>query len=296
MLNHFNRSRRNPQRHPRPVGILLGLVLLAPSALLALLALLGVSLSGTSTVAGQGSVSAAEPVWKPLFNGKNLEGWTPKFAGEDLGVNYNNTFVVEDGLLRVKYDQYQTFGGKFGHLFYQEPFSHYILRVEYRFVGEQSKDGPGWATRNSGAMLHCQDPKTMRKDQDFPVSIEAQFLGGLGRGKRTTANLCTPGTNVVLGGKLFTPHCTNSQSKTYDGDQWVTVELEVRGSGRVIHRIGGETVLEYEQPQLDPRDADGKKLIDAAQGEKLLKGGYIALQAESHPVDFRKVEIQVLKP
>lgn len=231
--------------------------------------------------------------WVSLFNGKNLDGWTPKITGYELGDNHNDTFRVEDGVIKVRYDKYDTFGGKFGHLFYKEKFSHYRVRVEYRFVGNQCKDGPPWATRNSGIMLHCQDPKTMRKGQDFPVSIEAQFLGGLGKGNRSTCNMCSPGTHVVMNGKLFTTHCTNSKSKTFDGDVWVTAEIEVNGGGAIKHYVNGELVLEYEKPQLDEKDADAKKLIK--DGKVLLEEGYISLQAESHPCEFRKVEIKVLK-
>jgi hypothetical protein len=231
--------------------------------------------------------------WKPLFNGKDLDGWTPKIKGYDLGENAADTFRFEDGAIKVSYDKYDAFDGKFGHLFYKDKFSHYRLKVEYRFTGRQCKGGPSWALRNSGVMLHCQDPKTLGKDQDFPVSIEAQFLGGMGKAKRTTCNLCTPGTNVVLNGKLFTPHCINAKSKTFHGDQWVTAEIEVNGSGKIQHFINGEMVLEYEQPQLDPKDADAKKLIK--DDKLLIEEGYIALQSESHPIEFRKVEIKALK-
>ncbi|HVK12974.1 MAG TPA: DUF1080 domain-containing protein, partial [Gemmataceae bacterium] len=237
--------------------------------------------------------AAAQDEWVPLFNGKTLDGWTPKVTGHALGENVADTFRVEDGLLKVRYDKYKAFDGQFGHLFYKDKFSHYVARIEYRFVGDQCPGGPGWAVRNSGLMFHCQDPKTMRKDQEFPVSIEAQFLGGAATGERPTNNLCTPGTNVVIGKELVTRHCTNSKSKTYRGDGWVTVEIEVRGSGKVTHRVEGQPVLEYEQPQYDPRDADGAKLI--VDKKLLIEEGYLALQAESHPVDFRKVEIKVLK-
>ncbi|MFM1918810.1 MAG: hypothetical protein RLZZ303_444, partial [Candidatus Hydrogenedentota bacterium] len=164
---------------------------------------------------------AAEPEiasgWISLFNGKDLEGWTPKIRGHELGDNFGNTFRVEDGLLKVSYDQYEQFDGKFGHLFYKSPFSKYRFRVEYRFVGEQVEGGAGWATRNSGVMIHCQDPASIRKDQEFPVSIEVQLLGGLGDGKeRTTANLCTPGTQVVMNDKHVRNHCINSSSKTFE--------------------------------------------------------------------------------
>lgn len=238
-----------------------------------------------------------EPEWRSLFNGKDLTGWTPKIRGEKLGENYGDTFRVEEGVLRVAYDddKYPRFAEKFGHLFYNEKFSHYRLRVEYRFTGDQCAGGPGWAFRNSGVMVHGEDPASMSLDQEFPASIEVQLLGGPGKGDRPTANLCTPGTNVEMDGKLFTPHCINSKSKTYHGDQWVTVELEVRGDEVIRHVIDGKVVLEYQKPQLDERDAHARELIAKRNGELLLKEGTISLQSESHPVEFRKVEILVLK-
>jgi hypothetical protein len=232
--------------------------------------------------------------WTSLFNGRDLEGWTPKIKGYELGENFGNTFRVENGVLRVSYDQYDRFGGRFGHLFYRGTFSHYVLRVEYRFVGDQCPDGPGWAFRNSGVMIHGQSPESMRKDQDFPVSIEVQLLGGNGRDKRSTGNLCTPGTHVVMDGQLITRHCSDSRSPTFHGDQWVTLEVEVHGDRVIRHVINGEKVLEYEQPQLDEGDPDAQRLI--RDGRKLLSGGTISLQSESHPVEFRKVEIRVLEP
>ncbi|MGV8093444.1 MAG: DUF1080 domain-containing protein [Mangrovibacterium sp.] len=234
--------------------------------------------------------SQKEKGWIQLFNGKDLNDWTIKIRGYDLGVNYNNTFRVEDGLLKVRYDQYDTFKGEYGHIFYKHPYSHYKMRIEYRFTGEQVKGGEGWAYRNSGVMIHGQSPESMEKDQPFPTSIEVQLLGGNGVDERTTMNLCTPGTNVVMNGELITDHCINSTSKTYHGDQWVTAEIEVLGDSIIKHIIDGQLVLQYNQPQLDERDPAYQKLLPP-DGNKLLKGGSISLQAESHPVDFRKVEL-----
>lgn len=231
--------------------------------------------------------------WIRLFNGKDLDGWTPKIKGCELGDNYKNTFRVENGVLRVSYDQYDKFDSHFGHLFYKVPYSNYIMRLEYRFVGDQCPGGPGWAFRNSGVMIHGQPPETMGKDQDFPVSIEVQLLGGGGKGERTTGNLCSPGTHVVMDGKLFTPHCVNSHSKTFHGDQWVQLEIEVHGSKKIVHKINEEAVLEYSEPQLDPGDGNAKKLI--RDGRTILSGGSISLQAESHPVEFRNIELLPLE-
>lgn len=230
--------------------------------------------------------------WIQLFNGKNLDGWKPKITGHELNDNFGNTFRVEDGVMKVGYDKYENFGGKFGHIFYEQPFSHYIIRVEYRFTGDQVPGGPGWAIRNSGIMVHGQSPESMEKAQKFPVSIEVQLLGGNGKDKRATANLCTPGTHVVMNGKLHKPHCTNSKSKTYHGSQWVTVEVEVRGSDSIKHVVNGETVMVYENPQYD--EGSAKKF--SKDGNKLIRGGSISLQSESHPVEFRKVELLPLEP
>lgn len=234
-----------------------------------------------------------EANWIQLFNGKDLTGWTPKIRGFDLGDNWNDTFRIENGAIQVNYDKYENFDDRFGHLFYKESFSNYLLRVEYRFTGDQVKGGPGWAFRNSGLMIHGQDPTTMGKDQNFPASIEVQLLGGNGKDKRTNLNLCTPGTHVVMNGKLIKRHCTNSISKTYHGDQWLTAEIEVRGNKVIRHTIDGQTVLEYNQPQLDPNDKLSRGLIN--DGKVQLDGGTISLQSESHPCEFRKVELKVLK-
>lgn len=232
--------------------------------------------------------------WIPLFNGKNLAGWIPKFAGYKLGVNYKNTFRVENGLLTVSYDNWDAFHGEYGHLFYKkQPFSNYKLRAEYRFIDEQVKGGAGWAVRNNGLMLHCQSPESMPLDQEYPVSIEVQLLGGNGEDPRTTANLCSPGTNVVIDGKLVTQHCVGSNSKTYHGDQWVTVEVVVRGDKIVKHFVEGKEVMHYTKPQYDERDETAQPFIKKDKS-LLIDSGYISIQAESHPTQFRKIEIMPL--
>ena len=228
--------------------------------------------------------------WVQLFNGRDLADWTIKFAKHDLGDNLYDTFRVEDGLLEVRYDRWPSFNGEFGHIFYKDPFSYYLLAAEYRFVGDQVTGGPGWAVRNNGLMLHSPHPRTMLKDQDFPIALEIQLLGGLGKGPRTTANLCTPGSHVVLNGKLHTAHCTNSTSQTYDGDQWVRVEVLVHGDELVRHMIDGQTVLEYSKPQMgggQVTPVDPAVKIDGMP----MTGGYISLQAETAPIDFRKLEL-----
>ena len=254
-----------------------------PAALLLLIFLLILSCSEEPKTADQEE-------WVAMFNGANYADWTPKFAGYELGVNHKNRFVYQDSLLSVRYAQTDTFKGNFGHLYYKQKFSHYKLRATYRFVGEQMTNGPAWAFRNNGLMLHCQEPATLGLDQDFPISLELQLLGGDGTHERTTANLCTPGTNVVLNDSLFTTHCVNSTSKTYHGDQWVTAEALVLGDSLVQHIMDGEVVLEFKSPTIGGGNISGYNESAYEEG-KPLKEGYISIQAESHPIDFKSIEV-----
>ena len=248
-----------------------------------------------SGTASQNQQSEYQIEWIDLFNGENLENWIPKIRTHDVGENYQNTFRVQDGHLVVNYDGYDSFDDQYGHIFYDKPFSAYYLAVEYRFVGEQAPNGPGWAWRNSGAMLHGQDPRTMLRDQDFPISIEAQLLGGPEEGDRTTSNLCTPGTNVVMDGELFTPHCVNSSSATYRGDQWVRATFLVLRDFLIQHYLEGEVVLEYSKPQIGGGNASP---VDESVWEegKPITGGYLSFQSESHPIEFRKIALVDLEP
>lgn len=226
--------------------------------------------------------------WIQLFNGRDLDDWTIKMAKHPLGENFNNTFRVENGMLVVRYDQYESFDGEYGHIFYKTPYSSYKLRVEYRCVGEQVKGGADWAKKNNGVMFHSQSPESMLPDQEFPVSIEAQLLGGLGDEPRPTGNVCTPGTNIVMNGELVTRHCTNSSSPTFNGEEWVLFELVVYGDSIVHHLVNGDTVLTYSKPQVGGGSVpEGYPVPEGT----LISSGYIALQAESSPFDFRKVEL-----
>jgi len=238
---------------------------------------------------------SSREAWVALFNGRNLEGWIPKIRGHAPGENYADTFRVVDGLLTVSYSRYSEFAEQFGHLFYKDPFSHYRLRVEYRFIGEQAANAPSWAIRNSGVMVHSQSPWTMPDDQDFPISVEVQFLGGLSDGMpRPTGNVCTPGTHIVYRGVLTETHCINSSSPTLDGDQWVRSETLVLGSERIVHYINGQQVIEYGGIVTGGGVVSGHRPEFAIEGRPL-GAGYVSLQSEGHPVQFRRVELLNLK-
>lgn len=239
--------------------------------------------------------SAKAQQWTPLFNGKDLNDWIVKIHHHETGDNFGNTFRVKDSIIQVRYDQYGNFNDQFGHLYYKIPFSYYHLKLEYRFTGQWVKTAPSYTMLNSGVMYHSQDPRTMPKEQDWPISVEMQFLADLGDGQpRPTGNMCSPGTHIVYQGKLDTRHCINSSSKTINKDEWVRAELIVLGDSLITHIINGDTVLQYSKPQIggpvvnryDPKQK---------QDGKLLSSGYIALQSEGQEIDFRNIQIMNLE-
>ena len=229
--------------------------------------------------------------WVNLLSKNNLSDWIIKIKGHEVGDNFNNTFIIEDGVLKVNYSEYNNkFNNAFGHIYYKKPYSNYKFRMDYRFTGKQLSDGAGWANRNSGIMIHCENPKTIGLNQKFPVCIEVQLLGGNGINERPTGNLCTPGTHVMYKDSLVTEHIIKSSSKTYHGEQWVNVEIEVRNDSIIKHFINGEKVLDYSKPHLGG-DVDFNKELWKSKAGQALKGGYISLQSESHPVEFKNIEI-----
>jgi hypothetical protein len=256
-------------------------------------------IASTGCMQGQhaGDSSQSVPVyqdntqWIQLFNGKNLDGWIPKIAGYKSGENVLNVFRVENGILKVSYDQYDKFDGRFGHLFYKDKLSSFILRVEYRFTGEVLPDAPSYCYRNSGVMFHSQSPESMELNQNWPVSLETQLLGSTNSVKQTTANMCTPGTTVHYMGKFTDEHCIGSTSRYYPDGEWVTIDIIVHGSRIMYHVIEGDTVLTFSKPQIGGYLVPENYPLPAGT---ILHDGYIALQAEGQPIDFRKVEIKIL--
>jgi hypothetical protein len=239
--------------------------------------------------------AGAAESWKPVFNGKNLDGWVIKLNHHPAGENWRDTFVVKDGVIKVDYSQYDRFKDEFGHLIYNTPLSAYRLRLEYRFMGPSPPGAPAWAVRNSGVMLHGQAPGAMALDQPYPIAVEAQLLGGAPGETRPTGNVCTPGTTVSIRGVPLKEHCLNSTAKTFQDGEWVRFEVEVHGARLVRQFVNGELVMEYGDLKTDP--SEFKRFANVDPGDSkvtTLDRGYFSLQAESGPIEFRKIELMRL--
>ncbi|AXT50223.1 DUF1080 domain-containing protein [Aquimarina sp. BL5] len=235
--------------------------------------------------------------WQSLFNGKNLDGWIPKLYHHKVDDNYANTFRVTDGKIQVVYDEYEDgkFGERFGHLFYEKPFSSFILKFDYKFLDQWLDDAPVFTFRNSGIMFHSQAPQTILKEQNWPISVEYQLLAEEKEGDpRPTGNMCSPGTEVVFEGKIDPRHCINSSSKTYKWNQWISGELIVYKDSLVVHKVDGKEVLRYTKPQIGGRVIKGHDPKQKVDG-KLLTEGYIGLQSEGQGIEFKNIKIKTLK-
>jgi len=232
----------------------------------------------------------SEGQWQQIFNGKNLDGWSMKIVGYELGVNFGNTFRVKDEILSVRYDEYgDNFDNRFGGLYYQKILKNYRLKLEYRFVGETAPGAPVWGYRDSGVQFHTQDPKTIAKDQPFPVCLEYNLHGGNGEDERPVGEICTNGTKVDINGKQTTSFCTPATvKKTFHGDQWITLEIDVQGD-HISHYANGELILSYTNPKYDSEHELGKLFIQ--NGSTSLREGFISLQSNSHPIDFKNIQL-----
>lgn len=235
-------------------------------------------------------VDAPAGNWIRLFNGKDLADWTVKISGHDVGDNYRNTFRVDKGVLKVSYDQYDQFADRFGSLFYNKPFSHYWLRAEYRFVGKGAPGAPSWTYKNSGIQLHSQAPQSMGLRQQFPVSVEFDLVGGWSLGSRPTGDVCHYGTQVLVSGAPLKTLCSRLSDVTIRDDQWVTVLAEVDGGKRVRQIVNGDLIVEYTDLTLDDSNADAQRLM-AAGAPRALGSGYISIQSNGFPIEFRRIEL-----
>jgi hypothetical protein len=235
--------------------------------------------------------------WKPLFNGKDLSGWTHFFNGRDKNAKVDDLVRVEDGLIHIYPERMDGEKQPFGYLLSAKPYSHYHLRFEYkwgtkRFAPRQA------AKRDSGMLYHVVGP-----DKVWPRCVELQVQEG------DTGDIFTVGTRVTAtidpkkrngpdektnisvflapekGGKEYTQGTKGItrivKSETAERDGWNTVEAIVAG-GSATHVVNGKVVNRCTDI-LQPETGDTWTPLTA---------GKIALQAEGAEVYYRNIEIK----
>lgn len=223
--------------------------------------------------------------WVNLFNGKDLTGWVPLIHKSKVGENYMDTFRADsvNKVIRIAYDKYpnQSFDGRIGNLYYNKRLTNYRVRVTYRFIEPQAKNPVSWGRNNSALMIFAVDPYTITGDPQLPPMIELQLLGSPSAGGTTSPNYCD------LGGMSMQQHsarCGNNGSgkAPNPANQWTTVEAEV-------HVTGVTKVFQLPDTTNPAQTMSGPRYMNQA-----VTGGFVALQSESQPIEFKDILLKEL--
>lgn len=199
----------------------------------------------------------------PLFNGRDLAGWTADVPEKDKNPDAPASFIVRDGKL-------VSLGVPRGHLLTDAVYRNYRLEVEYRFPGK-----PG----NCGVLVHASRLRALSRM--FPQSIEVQMMH-----ENAGDFWCIEENIEVPDMETRRPR---KEGQNYGGSQ---------GDARRILNLtdGSEKPLgEWNTMVIEARDRTVKVRVN---GDLVNEGfnstadrGKIALQAEGAEVEFRKIEI-----
>jgi hypothetical protein len=154
--------------------------------------------------------------FKPLFNGKNLNGW--KIFLKDDKADPAKTIAVKDGEIQVS-------GFPYGYFYTEKSFKNYVIRYSWTYP----KDQPEKTTMNSGLLLHIQTPHAV-----WPKCVEPQ-----GRYK-DHGKIFFPGwpkDGKELKESVFDEAAQKKALKR--SDEWNTTEATVRGDGTIAVSING---------------------------------------------------------
>jgi hypothetical protein len=199
----------------------------------------------------------------PLFNGKDLTGWTADVPARDTDPGLGASFVVRGGHL-------VSLGEPRGHLVTDAGFRDYRLEVEYRFAG---KGG------NCGVLVHASRPRALYKM--FPQSIEVQMQSG------------QAGDFWVIQEDIEVPQMEARRPRK-PGEKWGGAE----GDARRILNLTDDSEKPLGEWNTLVVEARGRALQVWVNGTLVNEGsnatadrGRIALQAEGTEVEFRRVEL-----
>ena len=191
--------------------------------------------------------------------------WRPLFDGRSLGGWEHvgpGKFVVEDGLLRTE--------GGMGLLWYsREKLGNCVIRVVYKTANERA---------NSGVYIRIADRPA---DPWYAVhhGFEVQIMDQGGQGRST--------------GSIYT--FSKAAARPSKPGEWNTMEITLKGN-RVVTRINGVQVTEFDSSDLKPESTDKTGEGDPARGPRP-ESGYIGLQNhdEKSTVYFKEVSVRPLE-
>lgn len=241
--------------------------------------------AGSGGVAGAGGgAGGASDGWVKIFNGQDLTGWSPLIHKSAYKQDPYNTFRADpvNHVIKVTYEDYPNgFEDRCGLLYYDKLLTNYRVRVTYRFLEPQAPGPVSWGKNNTGLMIFGIDPAKVTGDPEFPPLIEIQLLGANSTGGNTTPNMCVPGGMTM---KKSTAECGNNHTGVAPppAAEWVTVEAEV-------HVKGDTKVFQYPNKTTPVITMSGP----VYQGKDVVNG-YLSLQSESQPLEYKDIELMEL--
>jgi len=200
---------------------------------------------------------AAEEGFTPLFNGKDLSGWTyfleKKGDNKDGTMKMEDVWSVKDGVLHCK-------GRPNGYLRTEKDYTNFVLKLEWRWP-----DGKGY---NSGVLLRMVGP-----DKIWPKSIEAQLMSG-----HAGDFWLIDGAKLETAPERVDPKAARHRLKIKANEkplgEWNEYEITL-DKGKVVLKVNGEVLNEGTGADEIP--------------------GKICLQSEGGPIEFRNIRIKPLE-
>jgi len=226
--------------------------------------------------------------WKPIFNGKNLDGWKPVVRDQAPGDDPEKIFQVVDGAVHVYRDTPEGKKMPFGVILSDESYTDYRFRFEFKW-GTKKFAPRQEQIRDAGLLFHVVGPEKI-----WPMSVECQVQeGDVGDNFLVYTIGDAP---VDASGKKFQDASQGGtfktfnvpgkvarvvKSETHEHDGWNTVEVIVRGDSAIY--LANGKINNYIVNLRAPLGPD-QKLVP-------LTAGRLALQCEGAELYYRKMEL-----
>ena len=241
-----------------------------------------------------------EPEFRPLFNGKDYEGWYIKLRDETRAEG-EKVFAIENEMIHVFNDDWpneidlnEGTDGTLGMMYTEKSYDKYHLKFEYKWGSKKANYFDKWQF-DAGVYYHITDDKV------YPIGVEYQIHYIPETDRNRTGDLIRPGgqkytwyynaeTHDYLhpdkGGVKYTKKSGYEGKKwlhnakitrNFNGlnDQWNVCEIIVMGGEYAIHKLNGEVVnMAFD---LDPA------------------AGIIGFQSETAEIFYRNIEIKEFK-
>ena len=194
----------------------------------------------------------AQPGMKPLFNGKDLNGWYRFLKTKGKNNDPEKVFSIENELLHIS-------GKEFGYICTEKEFTNFHLAVEFKWGTKKYPPRDADTVKRDNGI--CYYMPAYAKDSVWPRSIECQIQEG-----DVGDMWLIDHTTIVSGGIRSVPDNFTRIVKKVDAEyktgEWNRVEV-IANKGKITYIVNGKIVNEGEDPSIKK----GKILIQSEGAE-----------------------------